>query len=233
MQIKFLGTGGAFDYEYGNSAAWIEMHGVNILLDCGYAIYPKLRDTGLIDQIDYILITHCHDDHIGSLSSVLLHQLFFNDTPRTVKVLVPNESFGVHLDRYLRFAIPRVEKYVHFAPLSEVKGIKAIDTFGLHVRGMPSFAYLFEDEQDIILYSGDLGEAGIVFQHARPYLSDKRSMRIFHDVTFEASDGVHTHYKALEPFLAEFEIYGYHVDPRQNPADNPIPLVANQPELMY
>lgn len=233
MQIKFLGTGGAFDYEYGNSAAWIKMHGKNILVDCGYSVYPRLREAGLMDQLDYILITHCHDDHVGSLCSVLLHQQFFYDQPRTVRVLLPNDEFGAYLDRYIRFAIPRAEKYVNYAPLEEVPGIKAIDTFGLHVRDMPSFGYLFEDESDIVLFSGDLGEAGIIFDHARPYLQDNRQMRIFHEMTFEESDDVHTYYKDLEPFLAQFDILGYHMDPRQNPDDNTIPLVVNQPELRY
>lgn len=232
MQIKFLGTGGAFDYEYGNSAAWIELHGVNILVDCGHQVYSLLREKGLMDQIDYILITHTHDDHVGSLCSVLLHQHFFYESPRKVSVLTPNAEFGEHLDRYIRFAIPRAEKYVHYAPLSEVPGIQAIDTFGLHVRDMPSFGYRFEDESEIIYFSGDLGHAGIIFEKASADL-DTKPMRIFHELTFEQMDNVHTYYKDLYPFASQFDILGYHVDPRTAREDNIIPLVANQAELLY
>src|SRR4030095_1587723 len=67
MLLQFLGTGGAFNPEYGNSAALIRCNGKSILIDCGFTVFAKLKEFNLFNQIDYILITHLHNDHTGSL----------------------------------------------------------------------------------------------------------------------------------------------------------------------
>lgn len=230
MQIQFLGTGGAFDHEYGNSAAWIKIHNQQILLDCGNNIYHRLRETNLADEIDYILITHCHDDHVGSLTTLLLHQLFFLRPPKRPCLLVPNKKFEEHLRTYLSFGLVNPDKYVVFVPLTEIQGLTAIDTFGEHIKGMPSFGYIFEDEQEIVVYSGDTGNPKTIFD-AIPKNTDK-PIRVFHEMTFGNSKGIHVHYQDLQAYLENYDIYAYHLDPNDEPADNRIPLVQRYPELM-
>lgn len=232
MSIKFLGTGGAFDFEIGNSAAWVNIRGKNILLDCGNSTYRKLRETGLANQFDYILITHCHDDHVGSLATVILHHSYFIQPARKVNILCPTPSFQEHLFQYICYAIPSAHKYVNFIPLSEFEGIDAIDTSGLHVPEMPSFGYIFEFEDGIIAYSGDLGDPDVIFEYLKDKKYDNKSVKVFHDVSYDKGDGVHVYYKDLIPWLEEFEIIGYHHDHTQNPLDNPIPQVADFPELL-
>jgi len=69
--IKFLPLGGADDI--GASCYFLEMDGTGILLDCG--IHPRkkgreaLPDFSLLDNLnlDFVLISHAHQDHIGSL----------------------------------------------------------------------------------------------------------------------------------------------------------------------
>ncbi|MEM7372213.1 MAG: MBL fold metallo-hydrolase [Bacteroidota bacterium] len=230
MQIQFLGTGGAFDYEYGNSAAWIKIRDKQILLDCGNSIYARLRETHLAEQIDYILISHCHDDHVGSLTSLLLHQNYFATPPRKPTLLVPNPQFEQHLRSYLNYGIPNPDEYVVFAPLTDIEGLTAIDTFGEHIPGMPSFGYVFEDDRDIVIYSGDTGNPITIF-NSIPANTSKR-IRIFHEMAFEHTDGLHVYYQDLMPYLDQYDIYAYHLDPRDEPADNKIPLVQHYPEFM-
>lgn len=69
--IKFLPLGGADDI--GASCYFLEIDGTGILLDCG--IHPRkkgresLPDFSLLDDLnlDFVLISHAHQDHIGSL----------------------------------------------------------------------------------------------------------------------------------------------------------------------
>lgn len=230
MQVKFLGTGGAFDYLLGNASAWLSFRGQHILLDCGNSVYPRLRSLDLADKIDYLLVTHLHDDHVGSLNTTILHLNFFATPRRKARILVPNRAFQDQLAWFISFGMPHPERYVEFLPMDEVPGITAIDTFGLHIKNMQSYGFLFEDEEEIVAYSGDLGDPNILFEQL-PTDSPKPK-RIFHEMSFHDTGGVHAYYQDLHRHLDQHELYAYHLNPADEPADNRIPLVAHQPELL-
>jgi glyoxylase-like metal-dependent hydrolase (beta-lactamase superfamily II) len=230
-----LVPGGAFDFQQGNASAWVKISGARILLDCGHSIYRSLRERGLASQIDYFLITHLHDDHVGSLSSTILHQKHLVTPPRKAKILIPPGDNGKklqeNLNSFLSFSLHQPTRYLDFVPLSEVPGIRAIDTTGFHVPGMVSFGYAFEDEKERIVYSGDLGEPQVIFDFLEENPSECPT-RIFHEMSYWDTQGVHTYYKKLEEKLSNWSIFGYHCNPAQAPADLKVPLVAQQPSLL-
>jgi ribonuclease BN (tRNA processing enzyme) len=96
---------------------------------------------------------------------------------------------------------------------------------------MMTFGYIFEDEDERVLYSGDTGNPTLLAQYLFENPSPKKT-RIFHELTFFQGVKAHCYYKDLV-FLAEkYEVYGYHLDKKYAPADNPIPLVEDFPELL-
>ncbi|MEM9897294.1 MAG: MBL fold metallo-hydrolase [Bacteroidota bacterium] len=230
MDVKFLGTGGAFNFEYGNSAAWIKINQLHILLDCGHTVYPVLRDKNLIDKIDYILITHLHDDHVGSLCSTILHHTYGMNPPRKAKLLIPDQKFDDIMKKFLVYGLNTPEDYVEFHSLDEVEGIQAIDTFGLHVKDVQSYGYIFEDEDEVVLFSGDLGHPTLIVEHARKIKN--KPVRIFHEMSFEQTDGVHVYYEDLFPVVGEVPIFAYHINHHIVPPNNIVPLVAEHKDLL-
>lgn len=230
MKIKFLGTGGAFDYEFGNSSALVEFQGMNILIDCGNSVYRRLRETKLAEKIDYILITHFHDDHVGSLSSVVLHHKYFLDPPRKARILVPNEEFRNKIYDYINFSLTEPLNYLEFLPINTIPGLTALDTFGKHIEGMQTWSFVFENENEILAYSGDLGDTNLIFDHlkTRPI----KKTKVFHEISFQKTDGVHSYYQELNKKIGEYPLYGYHCDPREEPEDNNVPLVCRYPEFL-
>ena len=231
MKIKFLGTGGAFDYKYGNSSMWIEFRGKKILVDCGNSVYRKLRETELANHVDYILITHLHDDHVGSLNSTILHHKYFLDPPRKARIIIPSPEFQDQLAWFISFGMPHPERYIEFIPISQMEGIEAIDTFGLHIKNMHTYGYFFEDEEEIVAYSGDLGDPNVIFDYIDAKESEKK-IRVFHEMSFFQTDGVHAYYKDLNSRVNKYDLYAYHLDHTKEPPDNLVPLVANFPELL-
>ncbi|MEM7659835.1 MAG: MBL fold metallo-hydrolase, partial [Bacteroidota bacterium] len=203
-----------------------------ILIDCGNTTFCRLRELGLAKQVQHILITHCHDDHVGSLATLLLYLKHVARQQIVPTIWVPSTDFQLHIFQYLQFAMPKPEKYARFQLLHEQNDliIEGIDTFGLHVPGMQSYGYCFEDEEEVVLYSGDIGPSDILFDHLET--KSEKPIRVFHDVTFEAADGIHAYYLDLLPYLKTYQIFGYHHDHRQVPDDNPIALVAEHPELL-
>lgn len=223
MEIRFLGTGGAFQVEMGNSAALVGLEQGNLLMDCGHSVFPSLVRTGLINEVDAVLITHFHDDHVGSLSSLILYyQIVLNKGKLTL--LSPNQEFEDELRKFLTFSLIDPDLRVNFQSLDTWPSVSAIDTTGLHVAGMPSYAYAISEKGSSIAYSGDLGQPEPFFSALeRLNLPD---LRVFHEVCFVNYGVAHTLYTELETYMDRFTIYGYHCDHRQKPDDLRLPLVA-------
>ena len=149
MQIKFLGTGGAFDVDYLNSAALLKFRGINLLIDCGFTVFPSLVHKNLVSRVDHILLTHLHNDHCGSLATLLLYKSIVEKSAKPV-ILCPSEQFKRQLYTLLEIQVKDPDKYAEFVPLEQIEGITAIDTFGQHSENMQTYAYVFEEEYRIV-----------------------------------------------------------------------------------
>lgn len=230
LSIKFVGTGGAFETAYGNSSAIVVIAGKRLLIDCGHAIFPRLVQFGLADTIDGVLITHLHDDHVGSLSSYILYYQLVIQKGR-LKIYVPSDTLRELLTGLLTYSLGHVEERVEFLPLTELQGVGAIDTFGRHVEGMQTYAYYFQDAAQSIVYSGDNGDPD--FLVAQIQALKLPSPTIFHEVFFHFRLRAHAYYQDLMQLSADYPIYAYHCDPAHAPSDSSLQLVANVPELNY
>ncbi|GHA74033.1 MBL fold metallo-hydrolase [Pontibacter akesuensis] len=229
MTIKFLGTGGAFDTDYLNSSAIMEFNGMNLLIDCGFTVFPTLVRKDLVRKIDHILLTHLHNDHSGSLANLLLYKGIVEKSERPV-ILYPSEQFRQQLYRFLEIQLKEPDTYAEFVPLEQFEGISCVDTYGLHSEGLQTYAYVFDNEESRIAYSGDLARPEVLFDKLEK-MPDKKTC-VFHDITFNSENKGHTYYKKLLPYMNGVEMFGYHCDPTLSPADNPIRLVFFQQAFM-
>lgn len=227
ISIQFLGTGGAFEPHLGNSAAVVKLNGKCYLLDCGHTVYGTLVRKDKISGIDGIIMTHLHDDHCGSLSTLLYHYYFLFGIKMCI--MVPDEKFQEHLYEYLRYSMDDPKKYISFDKISLSDGISAIETTGDHVTGMISYAYAFTDNNEITIYSGDLGQLDNYIVALKKW---ENITRIYQDVTFYPGISAHAYFKEVETILADYDVYGYHCDHNKAPSDLQMKLVANYPELL-
>jgi ribonuclease BN (tRNA processing enzyme) len=230
LEIKFVSTGGAFDTAYGNSACIVRHGDMRFLIDCGHAVFPRLVQLGIVDRIDAVLITHLHDDHVGSLSTLIL---YYNIVLRKgrLRIYVPNAVLQDLLTGLLTYSLGQVGEWVDFRPMAEIPGLGFIDTFGRHMAGMQTFAYYFYNQDKSIVYSGDNGDADFLVQQVQALQLPNPC--IYHEVFFLFRFPSHAYYHDLMRLAAIYPIYGYHCNPTTAPADNTLPLVANIPELNY
>jgi hypothetical protein len=231
MKIRFLGSGGAFDFQYYNSSAILEWKGEQLLIDCGNRIYSRLCELGLAGLPDSVVITHLHDDHAGSLASLLAHRIYVEKSKRPLRIYYPDKFFLRLLRDFLSFSIRPIDRYATFLPLGELSGAQSIDTSGRHVSWMPSRAYLFQEGKDVLAYSGDLGDENFLFEKLKE--KGMEGARVFHEITFDPEAKSHSYYKEVQNHLEDFRIYGYHCDPRDKSSDCRIPLVAETSGLCY
>ena len=76
MELKFLGRGSAFNVKEGNTSAYYKKDNILLLIDCGTTVFKSILDQHLLDNVKEVnvLITHLHDDHVGSLSSLIRYK---------------------------------------------------------------------------------------------------------------------------------------------------------------
>lgn len=72
MELTFTGRGAMLNPQEGNNAAFFEDDNNFFLIDCGEDVASKLIDMGKLTSSKdyYLLITHTHSDHIGSIGTL-------------------------------------------------------------------------------------------------------------------------------------------------------------------
>lgn len=102
LQIQMLGTGSAFAKTFYNTSALIRSDEKNILIDCGATTPKSLHDLDVqLSQIDGIIISHIHADHVGGLEEIAFRLLYQYDKKKT-KLFLTKSLAGILWENTLK-----------------------------------------------------------------------------------------------------------------------------------
>ncbi|MBK8258827.1 MAG: ribonuclease Z [Polyangiaceae bacterium] len=83
FSVRIVGVGDAFTTRYFNACLLIEAEGTRVLIDAPPALARALGDLGErggervgLDDIDHVVVTHLHGDHVGGLEQLLFWRRF-------------------------------------------------------------------------------------------------------------------------------------------------------------
>ncbi|TVX94210.1 MBL fold metallo-hydrolase [Paenibacillus agilis] len=77
VKLQMLGTGSAFAKRYANNNGIISTSNTKLFIDCGITAPLALHQLGLtFDQLDGVIITHLHGDHVGGLEEYGFQMMF-------------------------------------------------------------------------------------------------------------------------------------------------------------
>ncbi len=166
MRVQFVGCGDAFGSGgRQNTCFHVTGHAANFLIDCGATSLPALKRLGIErNDIDLILITHFHGDHLAGLPFFLLDAQFARRT-RPLVIAGP-EGIKTRLAQVMEALFEHSSKTKQKFDLSVVAlRPEERHTYGainvtpypvVHgVSGGPFLAYRIEVEDRVIAYSGD------------------------------------------------------------------------------
>lgn len=174
MKIYPLGVGQGFSTKYFHNNYIISISNTNILIDAGTTLRFSLEASPYTyTDIDYILLTHFHFDHIGGLEEFLQRRYWSTTDKQNQKnqQIIIKECQLKQLESLLSPGLCNqnltLHDYCDIHTLSDEQSsltientieIKFIDTTNFHCEDMISFALQIYDlsKQQNILFSSDI-----------------------------------------------------------------------------
>lgn len=162
--LTFSGTGSAFYSQLGNTGAFIKRGRELFLIDCGSSTFAKLQSGSILKEVDhiYVLMTHLHPDHAGSLGDLVFYGYYSMGTigQPSVTVIAPSEievcsflrSTGVIRDFY---SYIELDADTPSAVPSKTLPVTIETVYVQHVPYLTCFGYVLSFEGESVYYSGD------------------------------------------------------------------------------
>jgi ribonuclease BN (tRNA processing enzyme) len=208
--LKFLGRGSAFADEH-NSAFFYHNKDL-VLIDCPATSFQKIKKMKLNEvQKIYILITHTHGDHSGSVGTMLQFAWFVLNNP--VTIVAPSETVKNDLMTLLIQIEGCEPDWFNITTADELHEewlISAVPTIHAQTLDGKCFGYHLKVEGKEVVYTGDTATIApfLPLLHSGTFL--------YSEIAFYKSN-VHLHYIDTLPILKELsqngvKVYLMHLD---------------------
>jgi len=181
IKLQILGSGGPEldDRASASYAIWVDGK-ARVLIDFGGGAFLRLgQSKAKLDDIDYILLTHFHIDHVADFAA-LAKASYFSYKHKTIKVFGPSSSRhfpdtkeflqgqfdNSDVYSYMSEVLDTDSKYLSFKPYvfshdrdDKIKHFKdkkiAIDLIAVKHANVPALAYKVTIDGKSIVFSGD------------------------------------------------------------------------------
>jgi len=195
LNVQMLGTGSAFAKKYFNTNALFHTENQTIMLDCGITAPLSLHQLNKsFNDIDALLISHIHADHIGGMEEFALQMkfiyrrkplLFVVDSliealwETSLKGGLKQEMFN-KLDDYFEVRLLQEGVIAQLLPGFRVKPIRTS-----HIPNKASYSFLINET---FFYSADMKFEPLLLET----LVQEGCTTIFHDCQLKPPGMVHT-----------------------------------------
>ncbi len=203
--LRFIGIDTGFGIN--NNAAYVEDGDKLVLIDCGGTVFSEVfkmdNNNGFLKNKKEIevVITHMHDDHTGSLSTLIYYCVF--KLSKSVKLIAKCKNLK---ERLLMTGLKEED-----FEIGEDKDIEFIET--IHTPALDCYGFKMNINGKKIIYTGDTATLDVFM----PYLDD--CSELYTDISYAPSK-VHLNLNDNLELLKEItnkgiDVYLMHIDNEQ------------------
>ena len=197
LELQMIGTGSAFAKKYFNNNALLKDGDFTLLIDCGVTAPLALHQLNKsFADVDAVLITHIHADHVGGLEELAFKMKF--TFQRKIKLYIAESLTSILWEHSLKGGLYQAGEITSLEDLFEVCPLTPNEPYFIsehiclelipteHIPGKKSYSLYLNNQ---IFYSSDM----IYNPELLKYLVQERSCgMIFHDCQLEGRGEVHT-----------------------------------------
>ncbi|MDQ0088348.1 glyoxylase-like metal-dependent hydrolase (beta-lactamase superfamily II) [Paenibacillus anaericanus] len=209
LQLQMLGTGGAFAKKYYNNNGLLYCGNFTLLIDCGITAPLSLHQLGKsLDEIDAILITHIHGDHVGGLEELAFRMKYV--VGRKPVLYIADKLVSPLWDNTLRGGMEQdestsLEDFFEVRLLTEGQSTPLCNDLTVeliqtpHIPGKASYSLYINDE---VFYSADMIFQPDLLKHL---VYERGCRKIAHEVQLTGKGEVHTTLQELLSLPTEIQ----------------------------
>ncbi|MDR0271017.1 MBL fold metallo-hydrolase [Paenibacillus sp.] len=214
LELQMIGTGSAFAKTYFNNNALLRDGGFTLLIDCGVTAPLALHRLGKsFSDVDAVLITHIHADHVGGLEELAFKMKY--TFKRKIKLYIAESLTSILWEHSLKGGLYQEGEITKLADLFEVCPLVSNQPFSIsenirleliptkHIPGKQSYSLYINDR---IFYSSDMVYNPELLNHL---VHERGCGLIMHECQLEGRGEVHTTLDELKKLPASIRSITY------------------------
>lgn len=155
MKLKVIGFWGGFPAaNEATSGYLLESKGFRLLVDCGSAVLSKLQETIALDELDAVILSHYHHDHIADIGP-LQYGCYVTSMLKGVKKALPIYGHGIDQEAFNKLSYKEATKGIEYDPNQALTIGPFTITFLRTIHPAPCFAMRISDQRSTIIYTAD------------------------------------------------------------------------------
>jgi len=204
MNLHFIGRGAAFNTKEGNNSAYFIENDCLFLIDCGESVFADLMNNHILSSIQhiYVIISHTHSDHCGSLGSLGFYCQYV--LHRKLHIVVPHHETYINSLKTLMSLFGNSDEAYTFVYEEEIDHV--FSSFSSirydltqHDDHLICFSFVFETHHGAIFYSADTKTADNMIHFMNTHHDIDR---MYMEVTdLKIPDDVHLNIENLETVI--------------------------------
>lgn len=155
MKLTVIGYWGGYPKKNGASSGYLLEHdGFKLLLDCGSGVLAKLQNVVQPEELDAVILSHYHSDHIADIG-VLQHARLIQGYLGKPMTVLP--IFGHHFNQneFTKLTYKEITKGVAYDPSGNLSVGPFQISFLKTDHPVPCYAMRIEADEQTLVYTGD------------------------------------------------------------------------------